>query len=211
MEASCRVDFGTVWFGKPEATTDPIAVQETGATQDDSFAAIDNMHHFMEYISQPSYQALKDGLATEPADRQAWRPLKTHALILAETIAIVSGRAPEKATDEEISSAIDDGVALQHAAADLMEAYGLNQLRAEHDDVAPGKVISADPVRILTLIGAAIAVSCVANLSFYLSEARRVGVQDDDIQAIIALAHLIKQKAASHVDHLLTLSGTAAA
>jgi len=116
-----------------------------------------------------------------------------------------------KASHEEIRRAIDDGVALRHAAAELMEAYGLSQLRAGHEDGEAGKVNSGERARILTLIGAAIAVSCVASLQFYLREARRIGVRDDDIQTITELAHLIKQKAASHVDHLLTSSETPAA
>ena len=44
-------------------------------TLDDQFLPIDNMHHFMKYISQPSYKTLKQALASEPENRRAWRPV----------------------------------------------------------------------------------------------------------------------------------------
>ena len=115
---------GIIAIQKPATSTAPVAVQETEAAQDEAFAAIDNMHHFMEYISQPSYRALKDGLATEPADRAAWRPLKSHALILAETSAIVSRRTPEKATDEEIAQWQQISLDVYNSGKELYQSLG---------------------------------------------------------------------------------------
>ena len=71
------------------------------AAQTDPFPPVDNMHHFMEYISEPAYKGLKEALASEPANRRAWRPIKSYALILAETSALVAGRVPEGSSAEQ--------------------------------------------------------------------------------------------------------------
>lgn len=64
---------------------------------DEQFVAVDNMHHFMEYICEPSYKGLKATLATEPENRKAWKPFKNYALVLAETSVLVSQRGPKEA------------------------------------------------------------------------------------------------------------------
>ncbi|QDT90197.1 cytochrome c [Gimesia algae] len=43
-----------------------------------------DMHEFMEYVFQPTYKRLKRAMAAEPADRNAWKTIKTDSLILAE-------------------------------------------------------------------------------------------------------------------------------
>ena len=43
-----------------------------------------DMHEFMEYVFQPTYKRLKQAMATEPADRSAWKTIKADSLILAE-------------------------------------------------------------------------------------------------------------------------------
>ena len=102
------------------STQDPQKKSETEGTQESkaamkksakgsgegdeeiSFEPIDNMHHFMEYIAQPSYRSLKKSFAGEaPKDRRGWKSIKSHALILAETSALVADRVPEGATEEQ--------------------------------------------------------------------------------------------------------------
>lgn len=73
--------------------------EETPAA--DPFQPVDNMHHFMEYISEPSYKGLKAALATQPKGRKGWSPIKSGALILAETSALVAERVPEGADAEK--------------------------------------------------------------------------------------------------------------
>ena len=78
------------------------AKSDTDAAAEDAFEPIDNMHHFMEYISLPSYRALKKSFAGEaPENRKGWKPIKSHALILAETSALVAARPPKGATEEQ--------------------------------------------------------------------------------------------------------------
>ena len=101
-----------------------------------SFEPIDNMHHFMEYISQPSYRALKKSFAGEaPENRKGWKPIKSHALILAETSALVADRVPEGSSEEQAAlwrqismDVYTSGKALYKSAGDFEAAkknYGV--------------------------------------------------------------------------------------
>lgn len=75
---------------------DKPASDAAEVTVDEQFVAVDNMHHFMEYICEPSYKGLKSTLATEPENRKAWKPFKNHALVLAESISLVAQRGPKE-------------------------------------------------------------------------------------------------------------------
>jgi hypothetical protein len=44
----------------------------------------DDMHRLMEYFFEPAYARLKERLATEPADNDAWKAVRADALVLAE-------------------------------------------------------------------------------------------------------------------------------
>lgn len=110
--------------------TNPTSKKSPSVLADDDFPPIDNMHHFMEYISQPSYRELKKAFAGDPpADRRAWKPIKSHALILAETSALVANRTPKDATEEDKKAwrqmSIDvynSGKALYQSAGDFEAA-----------------------------------------------------------------------------------------
>lgn len=81
--------------------------QESKESGDDSaaeasFEPIDNMHHFMEYISQPSYRSLKKSFAGDaPENRKGWKSIKSNALILAETSALVADCVPQDCSEEQ--------------------------------------------------------------------------------------------------------------
>lgn len=62
---------------------------------EDQFAPVDDMHPFLEYVCEPSYKGLKQLLATKPENRTAWKAFKYHAIVLAETSALVANRAAE--------------------------------------------------------------------------------------------------------------------
>lgn len=103
------------------------------ATENDEFEPVDDMHHFMEYVCEPSYKALKEIMLKAPADRRAWKPFKNHALVLAETSALVSARGPEdpekaKQWKQIALGVYKTGKALYKSAGDFEEAtkqYGL--------------------------------------------------------------------------------------
>ena len=90
----------TVGFAAPRMQDKNESAQggkDAGAERaaEDEFVPVDNMHHFMEYVCEPSYKGLKQIMENEPKDRRAWRAFKNHSLVLAETSALVAARAPE--------------------------------------------------------------------------------------------------------------------
>ena len=115
---------------KQESTKQESSEQKDEKSEtpiEDQFVPVDNMHHFMEYVCEPSYKALKVIMATEPADRKAWKAFKNHALVLAETSALVAARAPEDADKakqwKEISLGVyKSGSALYKSAGKYKEA-----------------------------------------------------------------------------------------
>jgi len=134
----------------PQEKTKPANQEkEKEVPIDEQFEAVDNMHHFMEYICEPSYKGLKAALATEPANRKAWKPFKNHALVLAETAALVAARAPDdeaKAKEwKTIALSVHKhGAALYKSAGQYEQAkkhYGLmiDQCNKCHTVFAEGK------------------------------------------------------------------------
>ena len=87
---------GIYWQEPSLPAPKPPVANTTESKATEPFEPVDDMHHFMELISQPSYRALKDALKEEPKDRSVWRSAKTHAMILAETSALVATRPSEK-------------------------------------------------------------------------------------------------------------------
>ncbi len=116
---------------------------------DDPFEPVDDMHHFMEYVCEPSYKGLKQILASEPDNRQLWKAFKNHALVLAETSALVAERGPKEEDKSkqwrEISLAVyQNGKSLYKSAGKYDEAkkhYGLmiDQCNKCHTVFAKGK------------------------------------------------------------------------
>lgn len=101
-------------------------------TLDDQFLPIDNMHHFMEYISQPSYKALKQALASEPENRRAWRPVKVNTLILAETSALVAARVPEDLNEEQAKQWKQISLDVYNAGKELYGSMGQYDNAKQH-------------------------------------------------------------------------------
>lgn len=110
---------------KPAEASDVTKSDEHADSVANKFQPVDNMHHFMEYVCEPSYKGLKALLATKPADRKAWKAFKNHSLVLAETSAIVSSRAPEenKIQWQQISHAVyESGKSLYKSTGKYEEA-----------------------------------------------------------------------------------------
>lgn len=87
---------------KQESATDQTSEVQAADSEQVDFAPVDNMHHFMEYICEPSYKGLKKIMAKEPENRKQWKAFKNHSLVLAETSALVATRGPKD--DEEKSA-----------------------------------------------------------------------------------------------------------
>ena len=91
---------------KQKQSASPTKASDNKSGQQDEsvegeFPAVDNLHHFMEYITKPTFFALKGSLAEAPSGGAEWRELKSHSLILAETIAIVGQRPPSELTEDQ--------------------------------------------------------------------------------------------------------------
>ena len=78
------------------------------------------MHEFMEYVFQPAYKRLKVSLATAPADKAAWKPIKGDVLTLAEASNLLLLRKPKEGSVEHwqahAAASRADGAALYAAA-----------------------------------------------------------------------------------------------
>ncbi|MDZ4847933.1 MAG: hypothetical protein SGI77_01440 [Pirellulaceae bacterium] len=122
---------------------------ETDVPSDQPVVVEKSMHDFMAYVFQPSYKRLKIGMATEPADRKAWRAVLGDVLTLAEANNLLLHRTPEKdvAAWLKISAASrDEGGKLYQAAkqgsyTDAKVHYSamLIQCNACHTQFAEGK------------------------------------------------------------------------
>ena len=75
--------------------TSPARADHTKAADNDVQPVDEDMHHFMEYVFEPNYKRLKAAMATEPADKQAWKGVKGDALTLAECTNLLMMRVPE--------------------------------------------------------------------------------------------------------------------
>lgn len=60
----------------------------------------DDMHHFMEYVFEPSYKRLKMSMAAEPSGKDVWKAIKGDALTLAEVSNLLLHRLPEENVED---------------------------------------------------------------------------------------------------------------
>jgi hypothetical protein len=69
-----------------------------------------DMHEFMEYAFEPTYQRLKQSMATEATDNNRWKAIKSDALILAEggNLLLVRTPAEDAKAWNEHSAAVRD-------------------------------------------------------------------------------------------------------
>ena len=91
-------------FLKRGSISQPETPKQEATPAADCFQPVDNTHHFMAYITEPSYKGLKAVWATQPKGRRSRRggiPVKSGALILAETKALVAERMPVGADAEK--------------------------------------------------------------------------------------------------------------
>ncbi len=108
-----------------------------------------DMHEFMEYVFQPTYKRLKQSMAAEPADRGAWKGIKSDSLILAEGGNLLLMHTPKEdaALWNELSVAVRDSGGQLYEAAKKRDyktarqhyAVMLNKCNACHDKFAGGE------------------------------------------------------------------------
>ncbi len=125
LAMSCVVGFGLSWQEPAQSSGSKSPVTSSADLKSPgTFEPVDDMHHFMELVSQPSYRALKDALKEEPKDRRVWRGVKTHAMILAETSALVAERPFAKLDEAQKKRWSEISVEVYAAGKELYKATG---------------------------------------------------------------------------------------
>jgi hypothetical protein len=74
--------------------------ENSQAAESNATTVESNMHEFMEYVFQPTYQRLKPAMASVPVSNQGWKSIKSDALILAEGGNLLLIRKPKDAAGE---------------------------------------------------------------------------------------------------------------
>ena len=117
-----------------------------------------------------------------------------------------------RASDQEIKEAVVVALAVRKSAAEIMAGYALTRLGdAEHHGeigsaAETSRLSEASHLRELVAVGAAFAVNCTSSLEQHLADAEAAGSTQEEITQIIKLAAFIKERAASHVERLVSLS-----
>lgn len=109
------------------------------------------------------------------------------------------------ASDEEINHVIADATRVRMSASQNMEAYALKHLESGCDIPEPIEARENTRVSVLVCIGAAFAVNSTSDLERHLSDARAVGISEDEVYAAVKLAAFIKKMGASHVEKMVGL------
>jgi hypothetical protein len=84
------------WFWLTSAPTQAAPSAADGAAE----AVESDMHEFMEYVFQPTYQRLKKTMAEAPSDNAGWKGMKADSLILAEGGNLLLLRKSKENTDD---------------------------------------------------------------------------------------------------------------
>lgn len=107
------------------------------------------------------------------------------------------------ATDADIEKAVAGAVCVRSSATEGMRRHALGQEPAQ-DGCGCG---TTDALAELAAIGASLAVNCTANLDKHLAAAKAVGVPQEHIDEVAALAAMIRGKAIHHVEKVLGAPG----
>jgi len=106
-------------------------------------------------------------------------------------------------TDKDISDAIAIAIEVRRSATNSIENFissGLvdsmepEQTSAQHQDPRNTALIS---------VSAAFAVNCVSSLKKQVAAANAIGVDEEDLDAVVSLSSFIKAMAASHVERMM--------
>lgn len=86
----------------------------------------EDMHEFMEYVFQPPYKRLRASLSEAPADKKAWKSIKSDALILAESANLLLARQPTRDSQDWVAHA----TAVRIAGTDFYQSAKKQDYRA---------------------------------------------------------------------------------
>ena len=109
------------------------------------------------------------------------------------------------ASEDEIKSAISDALNVRVAATAIMRSHALVRLGQKDQGHIPTIPLDTNRIKGLVSMGAAFGVNCEASLKEYLAAAESVGISTDEIDEIMKLAAFLKDRAASHVERLVSM------
>ncbi|MEX0867493.1 MAG: hypothetical protein WD030_09045 [Pirellulales bacterium] len=104
------------WLGSEFSSVVQAAEPKSSSIEPE--AVEDDMHEFMEYVFQPTYNRLKQSMSAEPTDNAAWKGIKSDALILAEGGNLLLFRSP----DEEAAAWAEHSTAVRELGGKLYQA-----------------------------------------------------------------------------------------
>ncbi len=107
-----------------------------------------------------------------------------------------------RASDEDIGRAVAAALRVRRRATGIMEAHALAHLGIGGNIGESSHPAAENRTEALARIGAAYAVNCVSSLKAHMAAAGALGVSKKEMAEIASLAAFIKEKAASHVEHL---------
>jgi hypothetical protein len=79
-----------------QSTQHPAVLGDDAASSAAAEPVEPDMHEFMEYAFEPTFQRLKPAMAAEPADAKGWKVIKADGLILAEGGNLLLARVPDE-------------------------------------------------------------------------------------------------------------------
>ncbi len=119
------------------------------------------------------------------------------------TDSVVESAREAGADDDEIRRAVNDAIGVRRSATEIMAAHGLRHVGETHGTACCDDAEETTRMKELVSMGAALAVNCTSNLEKHLKSGGTVGITEDEVKVVAGLAAFIKNKAASHVKHLV--------
>ncbi len=107
------------------------------------------------------------------------------------------------ASKQEIKQAIDDPLNVRAAATQSMRSHALVRLGQKDQGGSVTHISDTNRAKELVSMGAAFGVNCVSSLKEHLAAAETVDISLEEVDEIMKLAVVIKEKATSHVEYLV--------
>ncbi|MDH3692802.1 MAG: carboxymuconolactone decarboxylase family protein [Gammaproteobacteria bacterium] len=106
------------------------------------------------------------------------------------------------ASDEEIKQVVATALSVRTSATQVMTDHALARVGGKVQEDKPHGAIAGARIKELVSVGAAFAANCVTGLKQHLAAAQNAGISQEEIDQVVKLAVVIKDRAASHVERL---------
>lgn len=140
--------------------------------------------------------------------------------LVAIGIAVASGCRPcvdtailaareDGATPDDIAASISVASNVRRSATSIIESFALRRNGAKVEETVPIPA-SGNGERIdeLVSLGASFALNCVPSMKKHVESATAIGISQGEIMEVVRLGVYLKDMAASHVEHLVSVQDT---